>query len=99
MRVTLISHNAQAGDAIGHQVAARAAFFRERGAEVQILVESDRRLHPTLQSLTRIVGEIEIRDVGDELRGSDLVVVDYGRYFPLLEVPPLVAGKGPRLLV
>src|SRR4051794_11979719 len=54
MRVTLISHNAQAGDAIGNQVAARAAFFRERGAEVRVLLESDRRLHPSLRSLARV---------------------------------------------
>src|SRR5262249_25222104 len=96
MRVTLISHNAQAGDAMGNQIAARTAFFRERGAEVGVLVESDRRPHPSLQSLTRVVADPHA--VVDEIRASDLVIVDYGRYYPLLEVLPLIAGKGPRVL-
>ncbi len=96
MRVTLISHNAQAGDAIGNQIAARAAFFRERGAEVQILVESDRRLHPSLQRLARVI--VEPAAIVDDLRRCDLLIVDYGRYYTLLEVLPQVARKGPRIL-
>ena len=48
MRVALLSCNAQARNAIGTQVAEKAAFFRERGADVRVFLESLDRLHPEL---------------------------------------------------
>src|SRR5438105_3578598 len=55
MRVALLSHNARAGDAIGNQVAEKLAFFRERGADVRVVVEADDRLHPALRRYTRVL--------------------------------------------
>ena len=124
MRVALISHNARAGDAIGNQVAARTRFFRDHGAEVTILIESDNCLHAELEPLAKVgdqsVAERRpaftvrrnasgavIRVVSDsadlprlasELLEYDLLIVEYGQYYRLLELLPMVAGKGPRIL-
>ena len=52
MRVALLSHSAPAGDAIGRQLAEKVAFFRDRGADVRVFVETDRRLHGGLRPYT-----------------------------------------------
>src|SRR5579871_2001975 len=100
MRVALISHNARFGDAIGNQVAARAAFFRERGAEVRVFVESDSYLHPELRGLARVVSPHGDRtQLTGDLRACDLLVVEYGQFYSLLELLPQVAGSGPRIVI
>jgi glycosyltransferase involved in cell wall biosynthesis len=99
MRVALISHNARAGDAIGNQVAARAAFFRDHGAEVTVLIESDNHLHPELSPLARLVSSrSDLAELASELGEFDLLVVEYGQHYGILDVLPRVAGKGPRIL-
>src|SRR5260221_6631254 len=99
MRVTLISHNACSGEAIGNQSAGRCAFFRDRGAEIQLLVESDQRLHPEVRAFARVVSAGDLKPIADEVRPCDLLIADYGRYYPLLELLPAVAGTGPRILL
>ena len=98
MRVALLSNNARAGDAVGNQIAAKAAFFRDRGADLHVYVESTRRLHPTLAPLTSKATDAE--QLVDELRDLDLLSVEYSQYYALLEVLPLLArGKRPRILL
>jgi glycosyltransferase involved in cell wall biosynthesis len=98
MRVALLSHNARTGDAVGNQVAAKAAFFRDRGADLRVYVESTRQLHPSLKPQLKPAGDAE--QFAAELREVDLLSVEYSQYYRLLEVLPLLAGgKRPRILL
>lgn len=100
MRVALLSCNAQAGDAIGNQVAEKLAFFRQHAAEVRVFLESDLRLHPALQPYSRVVPSAEPRgECWRFLRSADLVVVEFGQYYSLLSLLPLLAGARPRVLI
>src|SRR5689334_5099661 len=98
MRVALLSHNAQSGDAVGNQVAAKAAFFRDRGADVRVYLESTRRLQPTLEPHLRPADDLD--RVTAELRDADLLSVEYSQSYRLLDVlPRLAGGKRPRVLL
>jgi glycosyltransferase involved in cell wall biosynthesis len=99
MRVALLSYNAQAGDAIGNQVAEKLAFFLDRGADVRVLLQSDRRLHPAVRPHCQVLAAPEPGgDAGRFLASADLVVVEYGQYYPLLQLLPLLAGGKGRVL-
>ncbi|MCI0456449.1 MAG: glycosyltransferase family 4 protein [Gemmataceae bacterium] len=100
MRVALLSHNAQTGDAIGNQVAEKLSFFLDRQADVRVLVESDRDLHPAVRPHAQVVRRGD--QLGDHwtfLADADLVVVEYGQAYSLLDLLPLLAGGKPRLLI
>src|SRR5262249_18707281 len=100
MRVAILSANAQQGDAIGNQVAEKAAFFVERGADLRIFVESDRRLHPAVRSHCQVLSRPEPRgDAWRFLAFADLVIAEYGHYYDLLQLLPLLAGGKARLLL
>jgi glycosyltransferase involved in cell wall biosynthesis len=99
MRVALLTFNAQAGDAIGNQVAEKLAFFLERGADVRVFVESDARLHPFVQPYCQLLSGPEPQGEGWQfLASADLVIVEYGQYYPSLGLLPLLAGRKPRIL-
>jgi glycosyltransferase involved in cell wall biosynthesis len=99
MRVALLSHSAQSGDAIGRQLAEKAAFFLDRGADVRLFVETDRRLHNGLRPHTSRFAPPEPRGPHWRfLTSADLIVVEYSQYFALLELLPLLAGGRPRIL-
>jgi glycosyltransferase involved in cell wall biosynthesis len=99
MRVALLTYNAQAGDAIGNQVAEKLAFFLERGANVRVFVESDQRLHSAVRPhCHRVIDPEPAGDTWRFLTSADLVVVEYGQYYPLLGLLPLLAGGRPRIL-
>ena len=100
MRVALLSANAQAGDAIGNNLAHKLRFFRDAGAEVRVVVESDRRLHPDVAPHCQGMPAPEPRgDAWRFLRSADLVCVEFGHYYSLLSLLPLLAGGKPRVLV
>jgi glycosyltransferase involved in cell wall biosynthesis len=100
MRVALLSASARAGDAIGNQVAEKLAFFRDRAADVRVFVEDDQRLHPAVQSVCHVVRSCEPRgDVWRFLRGADLVVAEFGQYYALLSLLPMLAGGKSRILL
>jgi glycosyltransferase involved in cell wall biosynthesis len=100
MRVALLSHNAQAGDAIGNQLAEKLAFFLDRGADVRVFVESERHLHPSVRAHCRLVASPEPSGEGWQfITSADLVVVEYGQYYPMLDLVPLLAGGKPRVLL
>jgi glycosyltransferase involved in cell wall biosynthesis len=100
MRVALLSHNAQGGDAIGNQVAEKLAFFLERGADARVFLESDRDLHPTIRPHCHILPHPQPRGLAWQfLAGCDLVVAEYGQFYPLLSLLPLLAGGRPRILI
>src|SRR4051812_38948495 len=92
MRVALLSHSARAGDAVGRQVAAKVAFFRDRGASVRLYVETDRGLAPGLEPFTRRRPDERF------LADCDLIVVEYSQYFPALDLLPRLAGGKPRVV-
>jgi glycosyltransferase involved in cell wall biosynthesis len=93
VRVALLTHNAPAGDAIGNQVAEKLTFFLDRGADVRVFVEADRRLHPTVRPYCRVIPEPETEGAGWKfLSEADLIIVDYAQYYHLLELLPLLAA-------
>jgi glycosyltransferase involved in cell wall biosynthesis len=100
MRVVLLSHNANVGDAIGNNVAEKVAFFRERAADVRVFVESARGLHPDVAPFCEVVQSAE---PGGEcwryLRSADLVCAEFGQYYPLLALLPLLAGGKQRVIL
>jgi glycosyltransferase involved in cell wall biosynthesis len=106
VRIALLGANAQAGDALGNQLAEKLAFFSDRGADVRVFLESDRRLHPALRAhYQRVTVDDFLRagTPGSEawpfLSTADLVLVDYSQYYSLLEVLPLLAGGRPRIVL
>jgi glycosyltransferase involved in cell wall biosynthesis len=99
MRVALLSHNAQAGDAIGNQVAEKLAFFLDRGADVRVVIESNRRLHPAVRPHSHRWPKPEPKgEVWSFLATADLIIAEYSQYYPLLGLLPLLVGSRPRLL-
>src|SRR5262249_620528 len=100
MRVALITHNARTGDAVGNQVAAKAAFFRDRGAGVCAYVESERDLQPSLRAMLRSVDATEsLPELAAELAEFDLLCIEYSQHYRLLEVLPLFVPRRPKILV
>src|SRR5258708_24022519 len=99
MRVALLSYNAQAGDAIGNQVAEKLAFFLQRGADVRVFVQSDKRLNPAIHSYVQCLnGPEPAGPCWEFLSTADLIVVEYGQYYPLLSLLPLLVGGKPRIV-
>jgi glycosyltransferase involved in cell wall biosynthesis len=99
MRVAIISHNAQTGDAIGNQVAEKLSFFLECGAEVRVFVETIRRLHPAIRPHVCCLAEpTPTGKAWDFLRSADLIIVEYGQAYALLRLLPLLAGGKARIL-
>jgi glycosyltransferase involved in cell wall biosynthesis len=99
MRVALLSYNAQAGDAIGNQVAEKLVFFIERGADARVFIESDRRLHPAVGGhCHRLDRPQPTGPAWEFLASADLIVVEYGQSYQSLRLLPLLAGGKPRIL-
>src|SRR2546421_7476832 len=100
MRVAFLSHNAHAGDATGRQLAEKVAFFLDRGADLRVYLESVQRLHPGLKPYARrvTVGRVPAAD-HQFLTSADLIVVEFGQFYGLLELLPLLAGGKPRILI
>jgi glycosyltransferase involved in cell wall biosynthesis len=100
MRVALLTHNAPVGDAIGNQVAEKVAFFLDRGADVRVFLESDRRLHPALRAHAHVVTDAGAgADAWRFLSAADLVSAEYGHSYSLLNWLPLLAGGKARVLL
>ncbi len=99
MQVALLTYNAMAGDAIGNQVAEKLAFLLERGADACVFVESDKRLHPVIRPhCRRLRGPETTGESWQFLNSADLIIVEYGQYYSLLGLLPLLAGGKPRIL-
>jgi glycosyltransferase involved in cell wall biosynthesis len=99
MRVAILSANAFTFDAIGRQVAEKLAFFLDRGADVRVFVESDRRLDPAVRPhCRRLDGNAPNEESWEFIRSADLALVEYGQYGPLLQLLPLLAGSRPRII-
>jgi glycosyltransferase involved in cell wall biosynthesis len=100
VRVALLSANARAGDAIGHQLAEKLAFFRDAGADVRAFVEDRRRLHPAVRPHCATIDPSRPGGDGwDFLAAADLVIAEYGHAYPMLGLLPLLAGGKPRILI
>jgi glycosyltransferase involved in cell wall biosynthesis len=99
MRVAILSHNARASDAIGNLLAEKVAFFLERGADVRVFVEDDRRLHLLVGRHCRLVSNREPDgSVWEYLLAADLIIIEYGMAYGLLQWLPLLARAGKRIL-
>jgi glycosyltransferase involved in cell wall biosynthesis len=100
MRVALLSYNAQLHNAVGNLLAEKARFFFERGAEVRLFVEDQRRLHPALRDCcTKAAPPSSSGPVWDYLRQADLVLAVYSQYFDLLQYLPGLAGGSGRVVL
>ncbi|OAI47796.1 hypothetical protein AYO44_08860 [Planctomycetaceae bacterium SCGC AG-212-F19] len=99
MRVALLSASAPSGDAIGQQLADKAAFFAARAADLRLFILSGRRLHPALESVSHILPDAHPRgDAWNFTRSADLVIADCSQYYPLLDWLPLLADHRRRIL-
>ncbi len=100
MRVALLNHNAQIGDAIGNQIAEKLAFFLDRGADARVFIESGRNLHPIVQPHAHLVPQAQPHGPAWEfIADSDLVLAEYGQFYALLNLLPLLAGGRPRIII
>jgi glycosyltransferase involved in cell wall biosynthesis len=91
MRVAILASTAQARNAIGNQIAEKVRFFRERGADVRLHLQSTCQLHPDLSG-------IAVEGADAYLSTCDLAFVIYAEYFELLQMLPLLTGAGPRVI-
>jgi glycosyltransferase involved in cell wall biosynthesis len=99
MRVALLTHNAQAGDAIGNQTAEKLAFFLEGGADVRVFLESDKKLHPAVRLHAHCLpGPVTTGPVWDFISSTDLVIVEFGHSYSLVDLLPLLAERKPRIV-
>jgi glycosyltransferase involved in cell wall biosynthesis len=99
MRVALLTYNAQAGDAIGNQVAKKLSFFLNHGALVRVFLESEHRLHPQVRPHAQRLDGIEPAGPAWEfLSSADLMIVEFGQYYPALGLLPLLGQSRPRIL-
>lgn len=100
MRIGLISYNARQGDAIGNQVAEKIHFFRQRCAELRVFVHNGELLHPAVAPYCTVVEKktAHAKHV-DFLKSCDLVIAEYGQYYPLLDVLPLLNRHKPRIMI
>lgn len=99
MRVALLSATASANDAIGNQLAEKVAFFSDRGADVRVFVESDRRLHPAVRPFRQVIAPPKPGSACPEfLSSADLLIADYSQLYALLDWLPLLAGGRPRIV-
>ncbi len=100
MRVAIVTANARAGDAIGNQVAEKLAFFRDRGADARVFAECRRFLHPAVRPFCRTIHPQQPEGKAWQfLASADLIVVEYGHAYPLLNLLPLLAGGKPRVVL
>jgi glycosyltransferase involved in cell wall biosynthesis len=100
MRIAILSHQAPPGDAIGNSVADKASFFHDRGAQVGVFLEVTKPAHPRLRSFIHAIGqETQTHDSIRFMADADLVLVEYGQYYPALSLLPLLAGRKPRILL
>lgn len=100
MRVGLLSYNAREGDAIGQQVAARLAFFLDRGAAVRVFLEDARQVHPRVKAHAALVSDgILTAAQHAYLMSCDLLVWEYGQFYRLLDGLPQLAESAARILV
>jgi glycosyltransferase involved in cell wall biosynthesis len=98
MRVGLLAHAARAGDAIGRQIAAKVAFFRERGDDVRVVVATDRGLDPVLRPFHERYSPQASDSILAWLRQSDLILVEYSQYSPVFDAIALVAGGRSKII-
>lgn len=103
MQLAILAHSAPRYDAIGNQVAEKAAFFQERGWRVRVFLHSDANLHPGVAPIA-LEDRVSESDHASSptwkfLSQCDFVVVEYSQYFPLLGYLPSLAQKGIRVAV
>jgi glycosyltransferase involved in cell wall biosynthesis len=99
MRVALLSRTARAGDAIGNQVAEKLALFLEGGADVRVFLESLEQLHARVAAHAQHMIAEPAGTAWEFLRSADLVCVEFGQYYSLLGLLPLLANGKARILI
>src|SRR5262249_23068870 len=90
-----------AGDAIGNQLAEKVRYFVERGCEVRVYAASTEHLHPRVSPYCAKLQSDPWRDHAERryLRQSDLIIAEYGVYYDLLNLLPVLATGKPRIVI
>ncbi len=99
MQVAILTANALERDAIGNQVVEKLSFFLDRGADVRVYAQSTDRVIPAVRPFCHSFDPE--KPTGDEwtfLSTCDLVVAEYGQYYPYLQLLPLLAQAKPRIV-
>jgi glycosyltransferase involved in cell wall biosynthesis len=100
MRIAMVACNAPARTAVGNLLAEKVAFFVDRGAEVQVFLESTTPLHPQLLDYAQRCPELPVVGPAWEyLAQSDIVFFEFSQGFELLSLLPLLVDEKPRLIV
>lgn len=101
MRAAVLAHNACDGDAIGNRLAAKVRLLLRRGWQVRVFVESAQRIHPALADWTTETTAEALRKSGEHYRWlceCDLILVEFGVTFGLLQLLPSLPRPGPRIV-
>jgi len=99
VRVAFLAANARAGDGVGNHLAEMARFFLERNADLGVFVESGDHLHPLLRPHVRIIPDAIPHEDRDYIASSDLLLVQYTHYYPLLDLLPTLLGSKTRIIL
>ena len=100
MRVALLSYNARLGDAIGNQVTEKFSYFHDGGADVRVFIENNQSLHPTLRGHAHVwPTPTATGPAWDFVSTADLICVEFGQFYSLLTLLPLLTGGKPRILL
>lgn len=103
MRVALFSRNARNADAIGSQMAAKVAYYQQRGAELRLYLAEAGDLHQSITGVKPIEGKAGTiwNDAVEReyLLACDLVVAEFGAAYDLMNLLPALHGQGPRIII
>lgn len=98
MRVGLLAHSARGDDRIGREMAAKIAFFRDRGADTRLIVANDGEFPQRIRANTQRYS----RQLPDRLLSwlahCDLVLIEAAEPSPVFDLVPKLAGGKPRII-
>lgn len=98
MRVGLLAHSARSGDAIGRQIAAKVAAFRERGDDVRLVVATEAGLDSRLRPFAVRYSGQKRESIAAWLRKCDLLLVEYSQHSPVLDLLPTTESGTARVI-
>ena len=102
MRLAILSQNARAADAIGGQIAAKVRAARAQGWEVRVYLNEGEQLHPDVAPLAVVGAARSFWRQPEQrrwLRQADVVAVEYGGDFELLDLLPALGRRQQRIII
>lgn len=100
MRVALLTASVRPGDAIGGQVAEKLAFFVDSGADTRVITESaDGAANAVSPHCLTADPRTLDGPAWEFVSSADLVVAEFGHWYPLLGWLPALAGGKARVVI